>query len=401
MEQRTAVPASTRPSLRPTTPPPGYILNKTTGTPRTDLDNVQLRKARAWYQANAEQYTPEVIRQIQKKLDLPQTGIVDHAFLNNVGVWQASFDLLLASGRGIPVSADTESFNFPANGVLTPEQLAKMFPSGLSRPESMIRYVKDIEKIVQNWDTLDTAGKRASAIKTLLNQYSQGNGFPAPNLQSVQMNPGRSGSFSSTSWRIKINAASLNDTMNPEQIRETMATLYHEARHAEQNFMSVRLMLGAGMTPAQIGEQTGIPKEVITAAARKPVNPASVQGIVANEFYQSSFGAYAKARNKTMSDLNTRYNEMLAARASLSNLEEKRRKAAKALASAATPTLRTERQQDMQQLDAQISAARTREATATRNYNTIYAAYRALPGERDAWDAEGALPVVRYRNGIK
>lgn len=397
----TAPAAEARAPLRPTTKEPGYVLDKDTGTPRWISSTTQIKQAKAWYQANAQQYTPQVIKQIQKKLDLPVTGTVDHAFLNSVTTWQTNFDLPLASGRGTKLPNGNELMSFGANGVLVPEQLAKMFPTGLGRVESMTRYVKDTEKIVQTWGTLDTAGKRANAIKTLLTQYSRANGIPIPSFQSVQMTPGLNGSFTHRTWKLEINSAALNANMTPDQIRDTMATLYHEARHAEQNFMVLRLLAGTGRSAAEIRSETSLPTPVIASAMRQPIQPGSVQAVVANEFYQARFGATAEARDKTMYNLTVRRLEMRAAQDELHYLNTQRTQVVQKLKAATSPEAKTERQQQLQKLDAQLRTARAREATSIKNYNAVYEDYRALPGERDAWDTNGAMRVIRARTGSK
>lgn len=385
--------------LKPTTPEPTAPIDPATGFTFDNLTSAQFKTARTWYKANAQQYTPTVIRAIQEKLQLPVTGTVDHAFLNGVASWQATFDLALYGGRSTVLANGNQLGGFLPTGAITPEQMAKLFPAGLARPESFARYIKETDRIVQTWNTLDTASKRKQAIEALLKQFSQANGLPAPQFTATPMSASLLGTFTFKTWQLELNASTLRPDMTPEEIRDVLDTLYHETRHAEQNFMALRLMVGMGFTPTQIAARTGMRPVIIAAAARKPISPQSVQGIVANEFYQSSFGAQATSRKDTMANLSLRRSEWEIAKDELRYLESRRQEVVQFQKEATSAAEKAERQQQLKTLDAQLKTARTKLSNAERRYDAAYDAYRAIPGERDAWDAQGALDTIRARSG--
>src|SRR5689334_19786481 len=52
------------------------------------LTDAQVKKALAFYAAQRARYTPDIIRQIQAKVGVDQTGVADAAFTQAVAVWQ-------------------------------------------------------------------------------------------------------------------------------------------------------------------------------------------------------------------------------------------------------------------------------------------------------------------------
>lgn len=95
--------------------------------------------------------------------------------------------------------------------------MAKLFPAGLARPESFARYIKETDRIVQTWNTLDTASKRKQAIEALLKQFSQANGLPAPQFTATPMSASLLGTFTFKTWQLELNASTLRPDMTPRR----------------------------------------------------------------------------------------------------------------------------------------------------------------------------------------
>ncbi|MCJ7625741.1 MAG: hypothetical protein MUO76_19795 [Anaerolineaceae bacterium] len=78
------------------------------------------------------------------------------------------------------------------------------------------------------------------------------------------------------------------ERLTPEQAANLSNTLIHEARHAEQNFMVYRVLVGAGLTEKQIHKRLVAKNaKAIKAALDKPLDPKSIEGMIAAKWYAS------------------------------------------------------------------------------------------------------------------
>jgi hypothetical protein len=84
---------------------------------------------------------------------------------------------------------------------------------------------------------------------------------------------GASGVFDSHDWQLKVNVAKFSarlvprllKDLTPAELTEVVGTLYHEARHADQDVLVIRSLLDQKKTPAQIRASTRIKADVIKA----------------------------------------------------------------------------------------------------------------------------------------
>ncbi|WP_221091630.1 hypothetical protein [Deinococcus aquaedulcis] len=395
--QAPALQAARAKPLVPTTQSPGFVKD-TDGSPRRELDSAQLQKARAWYAANAAQYTPAVLRQLQAKLGEPPTGKVTNSFLQKVADWQITFDLAEAAGRFIEVG-DTLVAGYLPTGVLTPEQVSRLFPTGLARPAQVAAFAISTEETIAKWDHVGGYDGRRKLLATLLAHELKAAGILMPRFDLLKMDENSYGYYVPRTHAIVVNSSLLRQPDLPQsELRELCQTLYHEARHAEQTFSVARLLCGSGMTVDAAYQHTKIYRPLVRSAAAKPIRPASPEGIVANEWYQSRYGAFAAQR---AADLNTKDKlalEVAKSKETLAALQARRVTLQQKLKTNLTATQRNEVTVTLNALQAEIKAVTAKLETQRQQHDVYYEKYRALPGERDAWDVEGAVNTYYLRH---
>lgn len=164
--------------------------------------------------------------------------------------------------------------------LLTRERPAAGFPSvqrktkpeyGLALPKSMNPYSKKataLWKSNQKMSLEDFATELIGVIKPELASM----GVP-PVKWTSDPTLGVDGLFDSEHWELKYNpvkfsqdgkAKELGD-LHPEEARNAAGTLYHEARHADQDVLNIRVLLADKKTSKQIAAETKMPQTVIEA----------------------------------------------------------------------------------------------------------------------------------------
>lgn len=315
-----------------------------TGTAGPLLTPVQERQAINFY-ASDRRYTPEIIRQIQSAIGRPETGRMDAEDVQTVARWQDEH-----------FSGDQ---SLRRDGMTGPRTLSAMFPFGLMTAESMETFSTEIEEVFSNWSTYTTPAARATAIVTAVNQRLTAAGVPATTPASAALSGSTLGEFDGTAWTITMNQTLLTATLSDDLKRQLVNTIYHEARHAEQNFRELRQQAGMGKTAAQLQRITGVPAAVAAAAVADPMEGGSIEAIVAQDEYESFYGNRSAQTTAV-------YRELTAAGTALRTARD---------AHNANPTPATQAALDR--------------ATARRQ--RAYEAYRNLPEEHDAFWTGNAM----------
>ena len=237
--------------------------------------------------------------------------------------------------------------------------------NGLATKSSMSTYITKMQLLVSKWPDLSPSLRKAwltAIIKGTLAEY----GVPEVRLKFRGGKP--RGSFSASSWTIKLNkslADPNSDTLDdPAQLA---STFYHEARHAEQKFQIVRMMSAAGWTNNQITRHTGLPAKVVKAGADAPLISGS-QKELALLCYHTQYGVHRERRSKILADKKKYLKELRAARKELKEL--------KAGGNASNSAM---------------AKARKKVTRAKARYKAAYAGYKTLPNEVDAWRVGGLI----------
>lgn len=375
--------------LKATTPPPGTVLRFEGEL----LDGTQLKKAKAWYAANAGLYTSQVIKEIQKQLKVPATGKITDTFLKAVAEWQQQFPYYDKTGMWSSNDGKSYSATFAANGVITPDQLTQLLPAGLAAEKTQVTFIRTTEDLIRQWGQLKTVKSRTEAVRSLLAGLLKPLGVPMPSLSLQSMSS--LGTFTSKTWDLALNEQNLsNPAASAEALRDLCDTIYHEARHAEQNAMIIRLLAGKGMTAGKIQTQTEMKLDVIQTLVKTPIAPGSAQAVIANQFYQARFGALKPQTRATYAALWDAEDALTAAKQRLAQLQQERQKCQTQMKTA-SGAARTTLQSQLNALMVQITAATAAKTAASNRYSDAYDAYQLIPGERDAFEVAGTMTTRR------
>lgn len=113
---------------------------------------------------------------------------------------------------------------------------------------------------------------------------------------------GAAGVFDSAAWKVKVNVAKFSSRrvpqvlgdLTPAEVTEVVGTLYHEARHADQDVLVIRSLLDQRKTPQQIHAATRIRTDVIRAVRAAtyaaPLDPDQVAH--AGRMHDVMYGAH-------------------------------------------------------------------------------------------------------------
>jgi hypothetical protein len=100
---------------------------------------------------------------------------------------------------------------------------------------------------------------------------------------ALDPNLGVHGKFDQKQWKMFINPtlfstntnATVLKNLTEAEVTEVVGTLYHEARHADQDFLIARVLAGKGMNVDQIVAKTKMPKVVVEEADAIKLIPSS------------------------------------------------------------------------------------------------------------------------------
>lgn len=255
----------------------------------TKLTDKQIKEAQAWYAARKDQYTPEVLKQIQQKLGIAATGKADVATVQAIAKWQRE-------NKDWPCKAGDEKFS--VDGKASAKLLEKMFPSGLNDWLQMVDFSAKARKAINSWKNLSLDQRKAQVI-ILINQTLAGIGVPP--IKTVILIDGKAenayGLFLASEWTISIDRDLIeNCTKDSDKASRLADTLYHEMRHADQNFALSRL---AANQDTKYPNPVDTLSSVAKIAAQRPLKTGSIEGIKANRFYQYKYGPESESRLKT------------------------------------------------------------------------------------------------------
>ena len=238
--------------------------------------------------------------------------------------------------------------------------------NGLATKANMGAFIGRMQILAAGWSGL-TPSTRKSTLLAIINETLESNGVPGVKLK---FRGGKArGSFSASAWTIKLNKKLVDvgkDSLpNPAQLA---STFYHEARHAEQKYLIVRMLAGAGWKAAQITRHTGLPAKVVKAGVAAPITEEGSQKKLAELCYHTQYGAHRDRRSKILKDKKKYLKELRAARKELKELQAKDDASDKAL-----------------------EKARKKVTTVKAQYKAAYAGYKTFPNEVDAWRVGGII----------
>jgi len=324
------------------------------------LSAAQVVRAIGFYRQQRARYTPAIIVEVQAAVGVPQTGTIDAQTVQGVAAWQRD-------NGGTPPEQQLDGAEpvpeLKVDGMAGPRTLPRMFAHGLNVKAEGLAYGQEAQAaVIDRWHAL-TPAARATELVRLVNAHLDTAGVP-PLAVNAAARGEVTGQFDGHLWQMTVGLTRLSPAQpNVKQARRLIATVYHEARHAEQRFRMAQLRAAqlrrkAGAAEdlrlqAAVATDVDIPRPIAKQAVETPLAAGSMQALIAQGWYDEQFGAgSAEAARVTTAAVN----------------------AANAAAAA------------QQRQDAHPSAAN---AEALRKANVLrqktFAAYRELPMENDAW----------------
>jgi hypothetical protein len=326
------------------------------------LDAAAVAKAIRFYSSQPWRYTDAIVREIQVAVGVAATGRADAQTAQAVAVWQLSTGL-----DSLPLKVD---------GMAGPRTLPRLFAHGLNAPGEGRAFGEEAQVgVIDRWHER-TPKERAIELVRLVNVHLEAAGVPpaTPNPKDTGVAVGE---WDSSTWQMDIGLEALS-VVQPglAKAQEVVDTIYHEARHAEQDFRVAQMR--AGQIPRRPGaaedervaralaRELSLPIRIAKQAVGAPLAAGSMQSLVAQGWYDSVFGAGRDHRDHTLDEVKSAAAAGKAAR--------------KAFEADPTPE----------------NAARLERAKA--RFTKAYAAYKDLPEENDAW-ATGPMTAPGVTRG--
>jgi hypothetical protein len=155
-------------------------------------------------------------------------------------------------------------------GVSTAEKdavFAYLGLSGLALPSNLEAFASDSKGAAAAIAAMSTFAERAASVRGVVNARLAAAGVPE--IVAVVEGGGGNARFFKETWSVTVDPAFAMQS-GPNGPAELLATVYHEARHAEQDFLVARHMARTKDAPA-IAAEHGVPMRVAEAAKASPL----------------------------------------------------------------------------------------------------------------------------------
>jgi hypothetical protein len=263
------------------------------------LTGAQVTKAIAFYAAQPDRYTAEIVKQIQAKVGVAETGAADADFVQAVAVWQRD------NGGLHPT--------LWIDGMAGSRTLPRLFPSGLQGASEPEDFGKEAQTgVIDRWQQLSVDQRIAELIR-LVNTHLERAKVPrvAPNPQDTL----DLGAFNFPDWTMIVGKPAMAiEQPNLAQAKDLVNTIYHEARHAEQWFRIAQLRClqrrraNPKATDDQIARavatELGIPRNIADEAVKPaPFALGSMDALIAQGWFDSVYGSGGGRREQILTEL--------------------------------------------------------------------------------------------------
>jgi hypothetical protein len=244
----------------------------------TDLTPAGKAKARNFYAAQSERYTPAFITTMQQALRVSASGRIDDATLEAVAAFQDAHP---------PLKGDA---------MAGPRTLSRLMVFGLATETDREHYVGLFEDAADKFGPATTIEERlAAAWGAVIPSLTEEQVTPVPEVSKADT--GGEGAFRPSQWVAFISpdllAPAPLSQVKRAQLKETV---YHEARHAEQLYTMARMLAAKGRTAPQITKFVGTTAkpEVAVEAKSRPLARGSTEFVVAEQLFDATHGEAGK-----------------------------------------------------------------------------------------------------------
>jgi hypothetical protein len=197
----------------------------------------------------------------------------------------------------------------PARGVPDPARAPELQPgvqeevkrspgelTGIGASIAVDRFVAAAKSVQKGWSAL-TPKQRADMLGDAANAELDIVGVPivTPSLENLGK---RIGEFHFRTWTLGLGQGPFSAaTLTDADAADVAATVYHEARHAEQWHRMARMLVGQRVPPDEIVKRTEIPATVVQDAKEHPLtSTTSIEAKEAAAWFDSVYGGKARQR---------------------------------------------------------------------------------------------------------
>ena len=111
------------------------------------LNATQVAAAIRFHTIQPERYSPEIMREIQARVGVDQTGVADEATVQAIATFQQT--------------EGTEHPELKVDGMAGPRTLPRMFPTGLKAPGEAQKFGEEAQtEVIDRWHELTPAAAR-------------------------------------------------------------------------------------------------------------------------------------------------------------------------------------------------------------------------------------------------
>jgi len=271
-----------------------------TTTSSDNLSKPQVQSALAFYTSQPQRYTRNIIMDIQFEVGTAPTGRM------------TALDVQAVAKRQHEMNDAGEKPVLKIDGKAGPRTLPAIFKIGLAKDEALDAYSEKASALLT-----DSQGKSDEDIALELaadvNKRLQEQKIPPMKIDTKQELAGR-GAFDARPWQLLLDKRQFTDDML-RNMKDTIATIYHEARHAEQHFRIAQMLAGRRLSPERIHKDTGINLDIAKLAFKDPLKPGTMEAVIAEGWHDSLFGdAGLEKRTRNTKEIKAAFDARQAAR---------------------------------------------------------------------------------------
>src|SRR5499433_3803327 len=265
----------------------GLLVARQQGSAEGPLSAAQVRDAIAFYRAQPTRCTRDIIMEIQQAVGTDATG------------GSSAVDVPAVAKRQQALNVNAEP-KLKIDGMAGPRTLPSLFKFGLSEDASASDFAKKAKETFEAKDGKSEEEKAKTLVTDLVNKRLAALNIPPVRVDVVN-DLGSRGAFNPGDWQLKLDRLQFQPG-KLHDLRDTTGTIYHEARHAEQDFHVGQLLARQGKNAAQIKATTGLNEDVAQKAVDAKGDITAMQALIAQGWFDSPHGADSIARRRRNSD---------------------------------------------------------------------------------------------------
>lgn len=175
--------------------------------------------------------------------------------------------------------------------------------AGLNSKLSVDAFGNAVEALKPRWGDLDAKTRGDDLVAFANEQLATAGVYPVLGSLDPSVTGRVAGKFHNAGWKILLNKQLFSKSkFGTDDAPHMAATVYHEARHAEQYFRMAQMLAGQNdkLTAAEIGAQIGVPAYVAAAAMQAKILPNDPAAKFGQKMFDDRAGKGAEHNRHTL-----------------------------------------------------------------------------------------------------